>query len=266
MTLPQFFHPHFPSLSSEPEKDEDTRVVSAGALSVTLPAEEARHATKVLRLKSGDHIRIAFQDTEQIYVGELFANSDGDLSAKLLHQVELPTIATPGLTLIFGLSKGKKNELVIEKATELGVEEIILWQTTNSVSKVHSDKDVQSKNERFSKIALAAAKQCKRSSIPRVSIATSSEKLFEKTFSDSALKMCCSLSEEAIPLSSCPLAKASQVIIAVGPEGDFTLEEEVKLKSHDFQLVSLGENILRSETAAIAALAMTHALFGSQER
>ncbi|MCB0330347.1 MAG: RNA methyltransferase, partial [Bdellovibrionales bacterium] len=147
-----------------------------------------------------------------------------------------------------------------EKATELGVAHVILCEMSRSISKFKGDGDLKSKTEKYSQVAEAAAKQSKRLDVPRITVCQKIEQAIELLNFESGQRFCCSLSSSAIPIQEISLQKRGQVL-AVGPEGDFSPEEEQKLCESQFELVSLGTNVLRSETAAIAAIAMTQARY-----
>ena len=253
-TLPQFFVEHPCSVGS----------------CVPLSESDSHHAQHVLRLQEGERVRVVSSSskahdcfTGEVFLGTIQRTQDAQIEVCIEEKLLGPPTAQPAVqTLIFGMSKGKKNELVVEKATELGVESVILWQTARSILRLKDSSEVKKREERLHKVAEAAAKQSKRLSIPRVHICTSQDNLLrELQKSSTGPRLCCSLSQNSKTLSQImppPVPRMS--CIAVGPEGDFTEEEEELLVSIDFSLLRLGNNTLRSETAAIAAIAMIQAI------
>lgn len=239
---------------------------------ISLSDADTHHAENVLRLRDGERVRIAYSAPEadgksyhHAFLGVLKKGSPRPLQVEILEELHIPSAALlppPVQALIFGMSKGKKNELVIEKATELGVESIILWQTSRSILRLKDEDEVARRTERLSKIAEAAAKQSKRTSIPSVHICLSEASLAKELERLApGPRLCCSLSPGSKSLSEIVCSPESrQSSIAIGPEGDFSPKEEQWLTTQHFSPVRLGENILRSETAAIAAIAMVNAL------
>lgn len=239
---------------------------------VSLSDADTHHAEHVLRLQDGERVRIAYsapqgdeKSNSKAFLGVLKKSPATTLRVDILGELHLTSaviLPPPVQALIFGMSKGKKNELVIEKATELGVQSIILWQTSRSILRLKDENEAARRTERFSKIAEAAAKQSKRASIPSVHICLTEASLakeLERLAPGS--RLCCSLSPGSKRLSEIVCSPESRMSsIAIGPEGDFSPKEEQWLATQHFSPVRLGENILRSETAAIAAIAMVNAL------
>jgi 16S rRNA (uracil1498-N3)-methyltransferase len=239
---------------------------------VSLSDADTHHAEHVLRLRDGERVRIAYSEPKEdgkshnhVFLGVLKKSSVAPLQVDILEELHVPSTALlppPVQSLIFGMSKGKKNELVIEKATELGVQSIILWQTSRSILRLKDENEAARRTERFSKIAEAAAKQSKRNSIPLVHICLTEASLAKELERLApGPRLCCSLSPNSRNLSEIAYSSESRMsTIAIGPEGDFSPKEEQWLAAHSFSPVRLGENILRSETAAIAAIAMVNVL------
>lgn len=228
--------------------------------SISLPSAEAHHLRNVLRLPSGSQITIISRQSEKEYLAELTSSVE---PSKIIIIKELTSTQHPSSvkTIMFALSKGKKNDLVCEKAAELGLQNIIFWMSHNSVTQIVDEAARQKKIQRWRAIAESAVKQSERSKIPAISCLTSLDELldFLPTVSktgDSLL--CCSLSAEAIPASR--ITCHSGIHILVGPEGGLTQEEENRLAEHDFSMISLGVHKLRSETAAIYAIAALQTL------
>ncbi|MCI5065771.1 16S rRNA (uracil(1498)-N(3))-methyltransferase [bacterium] len=228
----------------------------------SLSEGDSHHANAVLRLRVGDTVRIAGRHSGSLFfatVSRLPTRHDGRVSVTLTEEIVGEGHSPAVQELIFAICKGKKNELAVEKATELGVERVVFWQTERSIAKL----DNGTKRERLQKTAETAAKQCKRPSIPEILVFSDRERLAEHLkIHERTERISCSLSKNAVPVSSHQWDLTKRVTIAIGPEGDFSPKEEDWLAENDFQLVSLGGNILRSETAAIASIAVVNALRG----
>lgn len=230
---------------------------------VELAPEDSRHLIKVLRLQEGTPLTLVSSPA-----GEEFNAVICDLSAR---QVKVRVIGRGNSrqaksrvgTLIFALAKGSKNDLVCEKACELGAQSIIFWQAQHSVLRLN-ERDGAHKLDRWRKITEAAAKQCGSTAIPQVSLALTIDSLLRQLSDLSQpddARLVCSLSPEAKELRTLP-APSGKAHVAIGPEGDFSSLEERALIEAGFQPMTLGPLTLRCETAAIAALAAIHAAWG----
>ncbi len=231
-------------------------------LEVSLCRDDSHHIVDVLRLHSGAALTIVDTDSGRVFNASLACTTHPS-TAKLLE--ELPCTQPPAVveTLVFGLSKGKRNDIVCEKATELGVQNLILWQSEHSIVQV-KDAQRDKKLERWQKIALSAAKQSQRNSVPKVSLATSLLELLEllaPLTNSKTRKLCGSLRKDAVPLPQSTQANGPTQFV-IGPEGDLSDKEQNLLRDQGFELVSLGPFTLRSETAAIVSIAMVEALWG----
>lgn len=227
-----------------------------------LSAEDSHHALNVARLKPQEEIVVVCKKSNISYVAEILgkvASTDfKDSLCKIEIKYKIPddTNSNSEIILIFGISKGSKNDLVCEKATELGASSVIFWQTTRSIVRMNNEKAISEKLSRLKKISLTAAKQCHRNSLPRISIVTSPTELEQAISEIKGIKLTCSLQENSKPLREYLTETYQHLSFAIGPEGDFTKEEYNLLEKQGFAPVSLGKNILRSETAAIVALAI----------
>jgi 16S rRNA (uracil1498-N3)-methyltransferase len=162
--------------------------------------------------------------------------------------------------LIVGLPKSDLPEWIVEKATELGVDSITFFAADRSVVKLKSGPDALKKQRRLEATAEAAAKQSKRTSIPKVTIIESLETaLF--SLPERSVVFACSLAATATPLKSCAAPESRDYALVVGPEGDFSPNELAVLDRGGARQLSLGNNTLRVETAAICALAQTNLLW-----
>jgi 16S rRNA (uracil1498-N3)-methyltransferase len=169
------------------------------------------------------------------------------------------------------LAKGDTNDIIIEKSIELGISHIAIWQANRSIPSLRNKTDVDKKLGRWRKIAAAAAQQSGRSLVPEVSFFSSAthllQHLLEHTVRINHSLLLCSLNSNAIPVTR--LSKKLESIqdqqhcfsIIIGPEGDFSPEEEQYFLDGKAIPVSLGQRRLKVDTAAISAIAMLDVLF-----
>lgn len=214
---------------------------------VVLEEDDVFHLTRVMRAKVGDELEIV--DSKQtLYLSVI--KSLKPLEIKIIEQLIRPTEVLNQISLYYVMAKGDKTDLVVQKATELGVHHIILLHSKRSVVVVDSSKIV-SKVERYLKIAKEASEQSKRLIIPSIRIATKFEAIKED---QSNLKL---IADEAVAGQTDALyqelhqLKNGSIAVLVGPEGGFAREEVELARQSGFKTISLGKRILRSETAAI---------------
>lgn len=190
----------------------------------------------------------------------------GDKNATLVVFESMEEGAAPRLevTLLQALPDKERMELIIEKATELGVDLIVPWQAERGVSLSERDSR-QAKSRRWPERALRAAKQCRRSSIPSVAPFCSLEEALDYAI-DAEVKI--ALWEKARTPLRLVLESADwpgSVALLVGPEGGLTDDEMIAAGKAGFIGASLGARVLRTETAAIAALAVVQHTLGGLE-
>jgi 16S rRNA (uracil1498-N3)-methyltransferase len=229
-------------------------------LTVTLHADEARHLREVLRLKTGDAVYVFNGAGREFRCIVLNAGRD---SAELRIDSE-PGPAKPEsqlqLNLAVALLKGEKFDLVVQKATELGVSKIEPVITRHADIQLRDESDASKRVARWQRIALEAAKQSGRAVLPEVSTPASFESFLEGT---KDAELCLMFSERdggGLWLIS---GRAPRSVTAVvGSEGGWSKEEIELAREHEFHVITLGGRILRAETAAISATALLQHLFG----
>jgi len=213
---------------------------------------DAFHLTKVMRCAIGTEIEVV--SDSRVYLAKV-----EKLKPLLLRVVgvqsedrELPN----DVVLIVAPLKGDKTNLVLQKATELGVSEIILLLTSRTIVRFNS-KDVAGKLTRFQTILKEAAEQSQRTHIPLISYLDDIAKLN----TCSARHKFVAYEQQSGPTGAFnkllkQIKKRERIAIVIGPEGGFSSEEVDQLKSFGFVPVSLGRRILRAETASIYALSI----------
>ena len=153
-------------------------------------------------------------------------------------------------------------DLVVEKATELGVYAIIPFVSAHAVPRLDEAK-AKKRSERWAKIALSAAKQCGRTQVPQILPLGEFERFVRRSW-EQTLKLFFWERERGRTLQEIyeTTSRAKSVLVAVGPEGGFSFAEASRAREHGFELVSLGRRILRVETAAVSVMALVQYLWG----
>ncbi len=230
-----------------------------------LNAEDSAHALRVLRLNPGDEVELVC--APERYLAEIDAAGADGVTVRVKARLR-PTEAATRVTLFQGLPKADKMELIAQKATELGVHAIQPVAMERCVVKLDG-RDAQKKAERWQKIAREAVKQCARVDVPEV---RAPQRLSALLKDFAALDLLIVPWEDARDgsLNTClaPFAgqEALSVGILIGPEGGISAKEAAWLcENAGAKLVTLGPRILRTETAAIASVAMVMALRGEME-
>ncbi|MGI6588801.1 MAG: 16S rRNA (uracil(1498)-N(3))-methyltransferase [Peptococcia bacterium] len=226
---------------------------------VVIKGQEFEHLSRVLRILPGKEVAV-FDGTGKEYVGKVVSLEKGEALVNLGKPSLFPRESPLEVWLVQGLSKGEKMDLIIQKATELGVRGIIPLKTRRCVVKLEGKKEVE-RRKRWQKVALEAVKQCHRTLIPTVSPVHSLEEFLQELpvkrrlfipWEKGGSSFRCVLEE----------GKASKTIgsvpvyLLIGPEGGFAEEEVEQVQSYGGIPISLGPRILRTETASLAALAV----------
>lgn len=214
---------------------------------------DARHIASVLRLPVGATVLVSGQDGRS-GKAEIIAASPETIRLNLLELVEDTTEPPITVWLVQGLAKGEKMDFIIQKAVELGVHGIVPVATVHTVVRYDTAKQVE-KKARWQKIAREAAKQCGRNFIPPVYPVTNlAHVLANREFAAAAKIM---LYEGPAPkgikqaLTEC---SGQEYLLFIGPEGGFSSGEVELCQQHGVQIVTMGPRIMRTETAALAAL------------
>jgi 16S rRNA (uracil1498-N3)-methyltransferase len=224
---------------------------------ISVPKKESHYLRDVLRLQIGDAIEIG--DTANGLLGEGEVSELGEQVTVTLRRVApAPQSSRRSITLLCALCKGEKNDQICDWATELGCQRIVFWQSSRSIVRLRDDRESARKVERLNAIALAAAQQSRQPRPPEVSVhRTLMAALTSLPSLDSTTKLVCSLDPSAARIDSIDVSACTPepIIIAVGPEGDFSPEEYGMLTTGcGFIPISLGTSVLRSELAVVVAL------------
>ncbi len=221
-----------------------------------LRGQEARHALKVLRLKKGDEI-IIFDGEGKEYIAVISAASPTSVKLKVIEETKINRDSSLHSILYMGITnKIQKFEFAIQKATELGVTEIVPVVCQRSQN-AHNVKNWEGKLERWREIVINAAKQCGRNILPEIK-----EPVRLKTITPTTELSFVLWEKGGNSFKDFASYSADSVSFLVGPEGGLDPTEIEYLKDSGFKPIYLGKRILRAETAAIAGMAIVQFLWG----
>lgn len=219
---------------------------------IFIEGTDARHISKVLRMRPGDEVQIVTDDgiTCVAAIRALDARSVSLQPLRKLAESHEPGVK---ITLAQGLAKGEKMEFIIQKAVELGVYSIAPVAMEHSVLQLAGEKAAK-KAGRWQKIAAAAAQQSKRDIIPKIQPVMNMEEMLHAN--PCATKIIAYECEQETSLKKAlrSAGEISELLLIIGPEGGISESELELARSAGAVPVSLGRRILRVETAGLAAL------------
>ncbi len=211
---------------------------------LVLNTNDIHHIKNVMRNKPGDLIECVYN--EKLYICEIIDTSNSNV--KIIKELNDYNELNIDITIAIGLVKEQKYDLILQKLTELGVSRIIPLKMERSIIKI-DNKKLANKLERWNKICKEASEQSKRNRIPEILQPLSLKELTNYNFDK---KYICSLNTE-IKLNNKELEqiKDNKTIFIIGPEGGISDNEEKYLESIGYKSISLGNRVMRVETAAI---------------
>jgi 16S rRNA (uracil1498-N3)-methyltransferase len=214
---------------------------------IALSAEQMHYLRSVLRLESGALIEV-FDGRGARHAAVL----EGDAL-----RVSGPLPAAPSraldVVLVQALAKGEKMDLVVQKATELGASRVVPLSSERALVKLAAGA---AKLQRWRRIAQEAARQCRRSDVPRIDEPRSWEGVLQILADEPSRKGLLLDPEEKSLRLGAAARGVSQLLLAVGPEGGFSPQERERARRGGMLPVALGPLVLRTETAGLAALAV----------
>lgn len=215
-----------------------------------LTGDEARHLSQVLRTRAGETI-IVFDGEGRRAKAEVLQVSRDHVPLKL-GEVLAPASAGPAITLAQAIPKGKNMDLIVQKAVELGISAIQPLITRNTVV-----QPGEGKADKWRRTALEACKQCGQDTLPRIAEPMGFEQWMASRQQDD-LNIIASLEERASPIKTILRNRQGPrgITILIGPEGDFTPAENQLAVDQGFAPASLGNIILRVETATLFCLSV----------
>jgi 16S rRNA (uracil1498-N3)-methyltransferase len=236
--------------------DEPVDAAPGGA--VTLTGAESHHASTVRRVRVGEEVTVG--DGRGAWLrGAVESVAAREVVVRIRERTDAAAPA-PRVVLVQALAKGDRDELAVQAATELGVDEIVPWQAARSVSRWDAAKAVKGR-ARWATIVREAAKQAHRAWVPEVAELTTTAALVRRAAASHVLVLEPTGDE---PLSAVALDSDDHrdIVLVVGPEGGIAAEELDALGTAGARLVRLGDTVLRTSTAGPAALAVVNTALG----
>ena len=210
----------------------------------TLSKSDSYHIKKVMRMNLNDNVEIIFDNT--LYISKIIDLGE-NVKCEIIDKVEQEDNNLPYIILVQSLVKEQKMDYILQKSCELGVNEIILLNAERSI--VNFEKKEEKKIERWKTILKEASEQSKRCDIPKLNHIMNLNDLINVKAS---VKLICTVNEKSKTIKSVlsNLNNSDTIIFVIGPEGGFSKFEEDFLLQNGFVPVSLGKNVLRTETAS----------------
>jgi len=229
----------------------------ASGASVKLSGSAANHVMRVLRLRVGEELTL-FNGSGGEFAGSIAALAGSSVTIAVGAQRAVGRESPLSLTLAQGVSRGERMDLVMQKATELGVTRVVPVLTERSVVRLDPAQAAR-KLEHWRAITVSACEQSGRNRPPEV-VAPVKLADFLRNELAPATKL---LLSPAASLRIADLPKPQRAVaVLIGPEGGLTHEEQERARAAGFVGVRLGPRVLRTETAALAALALLQQEFG----
>jgi 16S rRNA (uracil1498-N3)-methyltransferase len=223
---------------------------------VRLAGAAAGHVIRVLRLRAGAPLTL-FNGSGVEYSGTIVAIRTGTVTVAVGEAQRVERESPLRVTLAQGVSRGERMDLVVQKATELGVSRIVPVFTARSVVKLDGHKAAR-RLEHWRAIAIGACEQCGRNRLPELASPVSLEVLLRTERAGTRLLLSAAAALR-VPQIAHP---EGPVLVLIGAEGGLAEEEQQRALAAGFVGVRLGPRVLRTETAAIAALVLLQREFG----
>ncbi len=220
---------------------------------IIMTGDDLRHIRTVLRKQPGD-LLILLDGKGKEYTARIVRMERTEIIAEVVGEItrEAPH---PIITLCQGLPKADKMDWIVQKAAELGVANIVPLVTERTIVKV---KDEEKRIVRWQKIAREAAMQSGRADVPVIEPMRELDAFIKTVVPQEDRLLLLPWEEGTVPIKDIlrGTSGTKKIIVLIGPEGGFSEAEAEAARARGFSLVSLGSNILRTETAAVAVLSM----------
>jgi 16S rRNA (uracil1498-N3)-methyltransferase len=236
---------------------------------VHLASDEARHLRDVLRLKPGDEVYV-FDGAGKEFHCQVEDSQRDAAQLKVISEVEPAKPESPlQLTLAIALLKGEKFDLIVQKATELGVARVVPVVTKHADIRLRDESDAAKRVARWQRIALEASKQSGRAVVPEVDNPVAFESMIQNEASavaaDSPMRRLMfseRLGQSLLEAAKNIPTKVSRITALVGCEGGWANEELEAARDAGWTVLTLGGRTLRAETAAITVVTLIQHLYG----
>ena len=223
---------------------------------ISLPENVIRHL-HVLRVREGEEITL-FNGNGHSYPTRLLSLAKRQAVAEVLSEQAADNESPLAISLIQAISSGERMDFTLQKSVEMGVTEIFPVTSARSIVKLSGER-AEKRQERWQEIVIAACEQCGRNRIPTVHpLLPLSQRLQQLPQSDARLLMGLHHPKSLKDIQPAP----QRITLMIGPEGGWSPEEETAAFQTGFQSILLGKRVLRTETAALAAIAAMQTLWG----
>ncbi|PCE14068.1 16S rRNA methyltransferase [Microbacterium sp. SZ1] len=222
---------------------------------VALTGAEAKHAAVVRRLRVGEHVTVG--DGRGAWLSGEAEQVSPSLVEVRVSARRVSEAPSPRLILVQALAKGDRDELAVQAACELGVDEIVPWQASRSVSRWEGPKAAKGR-ERWATIVREAAKQAHRAWVPEVTPPVTTRDLVGRGATQRVVLLDPSASTRLSALEP----DGRDLVLVVGPEGGISGDEITALEAAGAERALLGDTVLRTSTAGPAAIAVLSVALG----
>jgi 16S rRNA (uracil1498-N3)-methyltransferase len=216
--------------------------------------DEVKHIRRVLRLKVGDGLTV-FDGSGKEYDGTIVEAKTSSIVIHVQSTLSSTRESPLSITLAQSLLKGEKMDYLVQKATELGVKQIIPFFSSRSVPLLEMSKKVK-RHHRWERIAIEASKQCGREVIPRIEPLQDYFHVFRSTSQESLRIILCEKEGRRLKEILGESKERKEIFFVVGPEGGLSEEEVEYAVGKGCIPVTLGKRVLRAETASLSLLSL----------
>lgn len=219
---------------------------------IAITGSDAHHLMHVMRAKAGQEV-IVVDDNGKVARMEMTDFCETSVTLRLVEMLAADTESPIEIVLVQALLKADKMDLVVQKAVELGATEVVPLVTANCVVR-YDAKKAATKCVRWQKIADEAAKQCGRTALLKIAEVTTLKDLLTRLAQEQTIIFCYENESTQSIKTVLKENTADKILLVIGPEGGFSLDEAESLINAGAKSVTLGKRILRAETAAVAAI------------
>lgn len=224
---------------------------------IVLPEPAAAHLTRVLRLREGDNC-VLFNGDGHDYAAALAVVGKREVVAEVSASTTIASESPLRIVLLQGVARGEKMDLILQKATELGVAAVVPANSERSEVRLDAER-AEKRVAHWRGVVVSACEQSGRATVPAVAAPAALADAARAI--DTTLKLTLDPDGEHA-LASLPAPSPASIAIAIGPEGGWSPRDRELLRAAGFTGLRLGPRVLRTETAGLAAIAALQARFG----